>query len=471
MKKILSVSMAIVMLLQLCVFAFADFNAPALTKPEWDELYGSLKDDNTLPMLCVGANESEVGLCWHADKNTAVAQVRLADNAEMNGAETFTGNVTEAENDEQVVCRVTVTGLKENSTYYYQWHTDNGWSESCKYETKSFGNHKALVIGDIQIGGQTESTEVQSQNGYTWNSVLAEALSENPDVSYMVSPGDNTSTGKTSAEWQTLLMPEALRGLPLALAIGNHDKKGIMYNYYTNMPNEYFGKYFEGLDRDFWFRHGDVLYLVFDACSPSAADHMAMAKEAVEANPDAKWRIGVMHQALFGPGYSALDAETMILLNAVFSPIFDSFDVDLVLTGHSHLQGRSHFIWESSVVGKAESGQTYTDPRGTVYLNTNAICDQGGFSGSAPYMAYNFYDNDVTTYTTLEFEGDTLKIETRRGDNSELLDSLTLKKTKDFKDNGILQKLHRFVYKFVEFLGIVYQKIDNIVVEIRGGHF
>ena len=152
MKKILSVSMAIVMLLQVCVFAFADFNAPALTKPEWDELYGSLKDDNTLPMLCVGANESEVGLCWHADKDTAVAQVRLADNAEMNGAETFTGNVTEAENDEQVVCRVTVTGLKENSTYYYQWHTDNGWSKAYKYETKSFGDHKVMVVGDIQIG-------------------------------------------------------------------------------------------------------------------------------------------------------------------------------------------------------------------------------------------------------------------------------------------------------------------------------
>lgn len=91
MKKIISVSMAIVMLFQLCVFAFADFNVSALTKPEWDELYGSLKDDNTLPMLCVGANESEVGLCWHADKETAVAQVRLADNAEMNGAETFYG--------------------------------------------------------------------------------------------------------------------------------------------------------------------------------------------------------------------------------------------------------------------------------------------------------------------------------------------------------------------------------------------
>ncbi len=471
MKKIISLVTAILMVFQLGAFAVADFNAPALSENEWSNRYNSLKDDNTLPMLCVGADETQVSLCWHADKETAVAQVKLAKNAAMDGATIFDGEKTDAETEEQVVCRVTVTGLEENTTYYYQWYSDNGWSEVCKYETKSFGDHKALVIGDIQIGGQTEDSEVQMQNGYTWNSVLAEALSKNPDASYMLSAGDNTSTGKTAAEWQTLLMPEALRELPLALAIGNHDKKGMMYNYYTNMPNEYYGNYFEGLDRDFWFRHGDVLYLVFDACSPAAADHMAMAKEAVEANPDAKWRIGVMHQALFGPGYSVLDPETSILLNAVFSPIYDSFDLDLVINGHSHLQGRSHFIYESTVVGKAESGGTYTDPFGTVYLNTNAICDQNSFSASSPYTAYSFYENDVTTYTSLDFKGDTLVIETRRGDNSELLDSLTLKKTKDFKDDGILQKLHRFIYKFVEFLGIVYQKIDNVVVAIRGGHF
>ena len=471
MKKLISLVTAIIMVFQIGTLAIADFNAPALSEDEWSRLYNSLKDDNTLPMLCVGADETQVSLCWHADKETAVAQVKLADNAAMDGATIFEGEKTDAENDEQVVCRVTVTGLKENSTYYYQWYGDNGWSEACKYETKSFGDHKALVIGDIQIGGQTEDTEVQMQNGYTWNSVLAEALSKNPDASFMLSAGDNTSTGKTAAEWQTLLMPEALRQLPLALAIGNHDKKGMMYNYYTNMPNEYYGSYFEGLDRDFWFRHGDVLYLIFDACSPAAADHMAMAKEAVEANPDAKWRIGVMHQALFGPGYSVLDPETSILLNAVFSPIFDSYDLDLVINGHSHLQGRSHFIYESTIVGKAESGETYTDPFGTVYLNTNAICDQNSFSASSPYTAYSFYENDITTYTTLDFKGDTLTIETRRGDNSEILDSLTLKKTKDFKDDGILQKLHRFAYKFVEFLGIVYQKIDNVVVAIRGGHF
>lgn len=471
MKKLLALFLAMIFALQLGTSSFAAFDAPHLERDEWDELYGSLCDSNELPLLCVGANETEASLVWHSAKGNATPEVRLAKNELMTNAQTFTGKTTEAENDYQLVCRVTITGLTENTTYYYQWNTGDGWSEPCKYETKSFASHKALVIGDIQIGGQSEDSQIQSDVGYNWNNVLSEALTKNPDISYLVSPGDNTSTGKTADEWQTLLMPKAVRSLPMALAIGNHDKKGMTYNYYTNMPNEFYGKYFEGLDRDFWFRHGDVLYLVFDATSSSAADHMTMAKEAVEKNKDAKWRIGVMHQALFGPGYSGIDPETQLLLNAVFTPIYDTFDLDLILTGHSHLQGRSHFMTESMVVGKAESGKTYKNPNGIIYLNTNAVCDHGSFSGSLPYIAYEFSDNDVTTYTTLEFNGDTMKIETRRGDNSELLDSLTIEKTEEQNDDMFLKKFQRFLYKVVEFLGLVYMKIDAIVVKIRGGHF
>ena len=249
MKKVLSVFLALLFAMQLGISAFAGFNAPRLSREEWDELYASLCDENELPMLCVGADETQVSLVWHSNKETATPEVRLAKNASMINADTFKGITTEAENDYQLVCRVNIDGLEENTTYYYQWNTGNGWSAPCKYETKSFTSHKALVISDIQIGGQSEDSQVQSDVGYNWNNVLAEALEKNPDVSYLVSPGDNTSTGKTADEWQTLLMPEALRGLPMALAIGNHDKKGFAYNYYTNMPNEFYGKYFEGLDR------------------------------------------------------------------------------------------------------------------------------------------------------------------------------------------------------------------------------
>lgn len=475
MKKLLALSLALVFIFQ-GVLSAAAFDDKSLTQEEWNALYAELRDENTLPMLCVGADETQLNICWHAAKDKAVPKVMLAKDKSMTDATVFEGETTPAENEEQLVCRVTMTGIEENTTYYYKWYSENGWSEACKYESKGFDSYKMMVVGDIQIGGQsTDNPEEQSRIGYVWQNVLDEALMKNPDISFLLSPGDNTSTGKAADEWQTLLMPEYTRSLPLALAIGNHDKKGFTYDYYTHMPNEFFGKYFEGLDRDFWFRYGDVLYLVFDATSGSAADHRAMAKEAVEANPDAKWRIGVMHQALYAPGVAMLEPETNILLNAVFQPIYEMYDLDMVFTGHTHMQGRSNFVSDGLVVGKAESGQTYTDPNGIVYVNVNACCDQGSLGEELgylwPYTAYSFIEGDVTTYSTVEFTDSTLVLKTFRGDNSELLDSLTIEKTKDFNDGALRVGIRSFFYKIIELLGLAYMRIDAIVVEMRGGHF
>ncbi len=466
MKKFISIFLTVVMLLQLSISAFAFYDAPHLSKEDWNVYYNSLTNTNTLPTLNVGADETQVSLCWHSDKANATPEVEVSENSDMSGATLFKGTATAAETDSQLVCRVVITGLKENTTYYYRWNTGNSWSETEKYETKSFSAHKALVVGDIQIAEdwRPEGELSQESIGRNWNNVLSTALTQNPDISYLVSPGDNTSTGETSREWQTLLMPQALRQLPMALAIGNHDKKGMMYHYYTNMPNEYYGNFFAGLDRDFWFRHGDVLYLFYDSTSGNAPDHMAMTKEAIAQNPDAKWRIGVVHHGINGAGDCIGDAETEILLSTIFTPIFDSYDLDLVITGHTHSQGRSHFMNGRKVVGQAESGKTYTDPEGIVYLNSNSVCERPhNESYEAEHLAYSFLDNRTTTYSTLEFKGDQLILETRRGDNGELLDSITIVRTKEHNENSFGNIMKRVGYTVIKALGFVYTIIDNLV--------
>ena len=68
MKKLVAIALSLAMLLGIGVVSFADFNAPKLTKEEWTGYYMSLRDENTLPTLNVGADETQVSLCWHADK-------------------------------------------------------------------------------------------------------------------------------------------------------------------------------------------------------------------------------------------------------------------------------------------------------------------------------------------------------------------------------------------------------------------
>ena len=145
--KILSLIMAMIMLMQVPLMSSnAAFDAPKLSDSEWDNLYESLCDENTLPMLCVGADESEVSLCWHADKDTANPKVRLAKNSAMTDAAVYAGKTTEAETENQVVCRVTMNGLEENTTYYWQWLGEDGWSEANKYESKGFDSYKMMLI-------------------------------------------------------------------------------------------------------------------------------------------------------------------------------------------------------------------------------------------------------------------------------------------------------------------------------------
>ena len=465
MKKFIAVILSISVLLLSGIPASAQYNK--MTREEWNEFYTMHHDNNNLPTLNVGSDETMFSLCWHSPAEKAVAEVRLSKNEDMSDCKTFIGENSDAENDYQLVSRVTVSGLEENTTYYYQWNTGDGWSKVCKYETKSFGNHKAMIVGDIQIAEDTRTgSDTQSDIGFNWNNVLAEALSKNPDISYLVSPGDNTSTGKTTSEWQTLLMPETMRSLPMALAIGNHDKKGMMYNYYTNMPNEYYGNFFSGLDRDFWFRYGDVLYLVFDSTSGNAPDHMAFAKEAVNLNKDAKWRIGVVHHGIYGAGDCIGDTETEVLLTGIFEPIFLTYDLDLVITGHTHSQGRSHFMQNGKVVETAGSGKTFKNPKGIVYLNSNSVCEKVIMDYEADHLAYSFLENDVTTYTTLEFKDNILELKTFRGDNSLLLDSITIEKTEEFNDTSFIKVISRGIYKVIEFAGFVYTMIDNIVKKL-----
>ena len=64
-----------------------------------------------------------------------------------------------------------------------------------------------------------------------------------------------------------------------------------------------------------------------------------------------------------------------------------------------------------------------------------------------------------------------MAIKTFRGDNSELLDSITIKKTKGFEDKPVSFFFRNVLYKLVEFFGLVDMKIDVVVVAIRGGHF
>jgi len=110
MKKVFSIILAITMLFTLTIPSFA------LSKEEWEKLWESDNSDAGIIMF-VGSNESERNFSWYSSSEGENSVV-ISENKDLSSAETFKGTQFDSV-EGSVVNKVTVTGLKENTTYYY----------------------------------------------------------------------------------------------------------------------------------------------------------------------------------------------------------------------------------------------------------------------------------------------------------------------------------------------------------------
>ena len=77
--------------------------------------------------------------------------------------------------------------------------------------------------------------------------------------------------------------------------------------------------------------------------------------EKLLANNSNKWTIVSFHHPFYSAGRDRDDDDTR---NA-FLPLFDKYNVDLVLTGHDHAYSRSYKLKNGEIVGDNESGTVY----------------------------------------------------------------------------------------------------------------
>ncbi len=346
-------------------------------KKKWD----TIKSDWENVSLTPGENETELNFAWYSRTDQA-PQVRIATNQSMRNARLFSGEQEEitsslksifdsdrydyndnyiGENDHWYSNKVTVDGLEENTTYYYQVCQNGVWQNVETYKTNSFSDFSFLYVGDPQIGASSGQTNAEGEgmnqdNGielaarndsYNWNQVLNKAMKENPDVSFMVSAGDQVNTNNNEAQYAGYLGANALKSLPVATTIGNHDSGSPQYSYHYNNPNtqenagdDYTaGKTAAGTD--YYYTYGNVLFIILDTNNYNCATHENVIKKAVEENQDAKWRVVMFHQDIYGSGADHSDSDGMVLRTQI-TPLMDKYDIDVVLQGHDHTYSRTY---------------------------------------------------------------------------------------------------------------------------------
>jgi hypothetical protein len=361
----------------------------------WNHTKANLEEISLTP----GAAQTQLNFCWYSHTPTTQPSVKLATNAAMNNAQVFTGS----QNAHRIIngiwyysSKVTVSGLSEHTTYYYQYENNEVWSKPVSFTTKSFSNFKLFFVGDPQIGasvGQTPSSGggaaqtaaiAACNDTYNWNATLETALNAHPDVSFIISAGDqinyskNDDTPQQEIEYCGFLSPKALKSLPLATTIGNHDALTANYQNHFNNPNSFTAETTPtAAGNGYYFTYGSALFIFINTNNYNCADHEILIKKAVQANPQARWRVLTFHQDIYGSGKDHSDSDGMILRTQL-TPLIDKYRIDVVLQGHDHTYSRTYPI-SSDGLAHAHYSSTSTgnrikwsDEKTVAYLEQNA---------------------------------------------------------------------------------------------------
>ena len=330
----------------------------------WTEEWNTVATDYTQVSLTPGEDETELNFAWYSLDNGSAATPVVHFGTDRNSLQSYTGTAGDVDTSltDGVAYHynhVTVTGLEPNTTYYYTVEKNGVQTEVETYETQSFDTVKMLYVGDPQIGaskgqpqgGETLAAESGVANtaarndAFGWNRTLEAALAQDPDVSFIISAGDQVNkTGQAKEEeYAGYLSPDVLAGLPVATTIGNHDSLNADYMYHFNNPNttEYGATQAGG---DYYYSYGDGLFIVLNTNNYNVAEHEQAIQEAIASDPNAAWRIITIHQDIYGSGLDHSDTDGMILRTQL-TPIFDEYDIDVVLQGHDHTYSRSKLLY------------------------------------------------------------------------------------------------------------------------------
>ena len=391
------------------------------------------------------------------------------------------------------------TDLTPNTTYTYRVGTEGYWSEMGIFTTAPSSTDDKdftfIYMSDSHILTQKYVDKAR-------RTAIA-AIENVPEAKFCAFPGDFVDNYCNSEwEWERLF-EEALRPvankMPIVPTDGNHDVHyNPNYSYHFNTDNTFkthasVKPYADGTT--YSFMYGDVLFLVFSLQDYWRGDYDYSTltsvylqndianwfRDQIEAYPNAKMRVGLVHYNIFS-GSSHQDDEMGPLLRASLLPIMKECDIDIVLQGHDHcyeVMGPvdnnvdapapiMEAIAEREVVSTSESmsgykGGTYTVDNGTLYF-IGATCGDKRYD---PYTkeemeadinkhkVENYFDIFTgmfcqpkdPSYTALSVKGATITFKSYKVDengNSNLFNTFVVKRTEQEGSNPptSLEQLH-----------------------------
>ncbi len=226
----------------------------------------------------------------------------------------------------------TITGLTPGTKYYYRVVTGSQYSDgtflaapaasATALNFTSFGDDRSNPSEHNTVSGQVVNLFKSDPSYQTLN----------------LSVGDLVSNGDSDSTWTTEMFAPTLTNIRTELAnisdlsvMGNHEGSGGLFVRYFPMPFVA-GRYWS-------FDYGPMHVIMMDqytSYGSGSAEYNWLKSDL--AGTSKKWKVIVLHE----PGWSANGGHAdNTTIQSVYEPLFEQYNVALVLGGHNHYYARA----------------------------------------------------------------------------------------------------------------------------------
>ncbi len=324
------------------------------------------------------------------------------------------------------VYRATAKDLEPNTQYSYSVYC-NGLTNSGVLKTGGVDDGvQILAIGDPQLTDDNNKT--------TYTDILVEAVySYTDNTDFAVILGDVADEANDLESYKEFYAEWRATGLPTATVFGNHDDDSGNLSDFINMPNMSLdgANYTDGeMGGNYYYKYGDALIIALNSNLQDVDDYSLFLNQATSEHNslygEPAWTIVTMHHSLFSQGPHSTD-EDITLMREEMTPLFQTHDVDLVLSAHDHLYTRSYLMQGTSVVSYTGSEVTKS-PGETLYLTLSSSTGSKYYDLVEEVYDYSaFYSQPYQPMITeIEIIDNSLSMTTIRTDNGDVMDSFTL---------------------------------------------
>lgn len=250
-------------------------------------------------------------------------------------------------------------------------------------------------------------------NSEDWGKLMQQSHQKHPENAFYMAAGDLVNTGLHRDDWDKLMAfpGEVFAKKPFMAVPGNHDSQdGLgawMYKEMFSYPGN--GPAPEMSEMTYAFNFQNALFLMIDATFP-IGDQTEWIENQL-ASSKAEWKFAMFHF----PPYNSIEWYQDIIDEWV--PIFDTYHLDMVMSGHFHYYMRSKPLHGGNVVDSPDNG--------TIYIMSIGATGKNKTMKEANYAALQFAGEHL--YQHVEIDGKSLRY-TSYDLEGEIKDSFVIEK-------------------------------------------